>query len=195
MNAIPLLHQFFLIVWDTEWTLEGWRNGLIVKILTKKETSQTLGTGEASHSCPSQGKVSARWPSQELVREWTKANKRASRVQNRPKHNNNCLQKETSLSNPQNETTHYTLATLKGHSTASTVPLCGYELLWDTNQTDNDFFRMYHQSECAGAKGAAKADRFEVRFGVKQGCSMSVFLFLLVIERMMKKTERGATNG
>ena len=41
---------------------------------------------------------------------------------------------------------------------------------------------MYEQSKCAVVDGSGSYDWFDVRTGVKQGCCMSGFLFLLVID-------------
>ena len=40
---------------------------------------------------------------------------------------------------------------------------------------------MSDDSQCAVAEGAGQTDWFDVKSGVKQGCNMSGFLFLLVI--------------
>ena len=40
----------------------------------------------------------------------------------------------------------------------------------------------YEQSKCAVVDGSGSYDWFDVKTGVKQGCCMSEFLFLLVIE-------------
>ena len=41
---------------------------------------------------------------------------------------------------------------------------------------------MYTNCSCAVVDGDGRTDWFEVKSGVKQGCSLSGFLFLLVIE-------------
>ena len=40
---------------------------------------------------------------------------------------------------------------------------------------------MHEQSKCTLVDGSGSYDWFDVRIGVKQGCCMSGFLFLLVI--------------
>ena len=41
---------------------------------------------------------------------------------------------------------------------------------------------MYNESECAVQTGSGLIEWFQVKSGVKQGCNMSGFLFLLVID-------------
>ena len=52
----------------------------------------------------------------------------------------------------------------------------------------------YEQSKCAVVDGSGSYDWFDVKTGVKQGCCMSGFLFLLVIglwEGRLKEGEQG----
>ncbi|KAL9960526.1 hypothetical protein ACROYT_G033998 [Oculina patagonica] len=61
------------------------------------------------------------------------------------------------------------------------------------------FIRMiklfYSNTKCAVIDGAGKSDWFTVKAGVKQGCVMSGFLFLLVIDWIMcRTTEQGNTG-
>ena len=43
--------------------------------------------------------------------------------------------------------------------------------------------------------GDGRTDWFEVKLGVKQGCNMSGFLFLLVIDWVMRRSVEGARTG
>ena len=54
---------------------------------------------------------------------------------------------------------------------------------------------MYEQSKCAVVDGSGSYDWFDVRTGVKQGCCMSGFLFLLVIDCVMRRTIEGRQTG
>ena len=54
---------------------------------------------------------------------------------------------------------------------------------------------MYEQSKCAVVDGSGSYDWFDVRTGVKQGCCMSGFLFLLVIDWVMRRTLEGRQTG
>ena len=54
---------------------------------------------------------------------------------------------------------------------------------------------MYDQSKCAVVDGSGNYDWFEVRTGVKQGCCMSGFLFLLVIDWVMRRAIEGRQTG
>ena len=53
---------------------------------------------------------------------------------------------------------------------------------------------MYEDSECAVVDGSGTTEWFRVRSGVKQGCNMSGFLFLLVIDWIMRKTTTANNN-
>ena len=50
---------------------------------------------------------------------------------------------------------------------------------------------LYETFQCSVLVDAEKTEWFMVTTGVKQGCTMSGFLFLLVIEFIMKKTTEG----
>ena len=54
---------------------------------------------------------------------------------------------------------------------------------------------MYDDSQCAVVDGTGQTDWFNVKAGVKQGCNMSGFLFLLVIEWITRRTVTGANTG
>ena len=54
---------------------------------------------------------------------------------------------------------------------------------------------MYDGSQCAVVNGTGQTDWFDVKSGVKQGCNMSGFLFLLVINWIMRRTVEGANTG
>ena len=54
---------------------------------------------------------------------------------------------------------------------------------------------MYDGSHCAIVEGTNQTDWFDVKSGVKQGCNMSGFLFLLVIDWIMRRTVLGANTG
>ena len=49
---------------------------------------------------------------------------------------------------------------------------------------------MYKGSKCAVIDGGGRTDWFDIKSGVRQGCVMSGFLFLLVIDWVMRKTLR-----
>ena len=54
---------------------------------------------------------------------------------------------------------------------------------------------MYEQSKCVVVDGSGSYDWFDVRTGVKQGWCMSGFLFLLVIDWVMRRTLEGRQTG
>ncbi|GFR98641.1 hypothetical protein ElyMa_002773700 [Elysia marginata] len=49
--------------------------------------------------------------------------------------------------------------------------------------------------KCKVAHACQLSDSFEVKTGVRQGCLLSPFLFLLVIDWIMKTTTQGRNNG
>ena len=53
----------------------------------------------------------------------------------------------------------------------------------------------YQDMSCRIAHAGQMSDRFEVRTGVRQGYLLSPFLFLLVIDWIMKITTTGRNNG
>ena len=55
---------------------------------------------------------------------------------------------------------------------------------------------MYSGSECTVIDGSGVYDWFEIKIGVlKQGCCMSGFLFLLVVDWAMRKTTKHGNTG
>ena len=54
---------------------------------------------------------------------------------------------------------------------------------------------MYKGSKCAVIDGGGKTDWFDIKSGVLQGCVMSGFLFLLVIDWVMRKSLREGNTG
>ncbi|GFR64368.1 reverse transcriptase SR3-right [Elysia marginata] len=53
----------------------------------------------------------------------------------------------------------------------------------------------YQDIKCKVAHACQLSDSFEVKTGVRQGCLLSPFLFLLVIHWIMKTTTQGRNNG
>ena len=54
---------------------------------------------------------------------------------------------------------------------------------------------MYSGNECAVIEGSGVYDWFEIKAGVKQGCCMPGFLFLLVVDCVMRKTAKHGNTG
>ena len=46
---------------------------------------------------------------------------------------------------------------------------------------------MYRGSQCAVVYGGGKTDWFDIKLGVQKGCMMSGFLFLVVIDWVMRQ--------
>lgn len=47
---------------------------------------------------------------------------------------------------------------------------------------------LYDGFNCAVIDGRERSDWFEIKTGVKQGCNMSGFLFLVALDLVMRKT-------
>ena len=54
---------------------------------------------------------------------------------------------------------------------------------------------LYDDSECAVITGSGTSEWLKIKSGVKQGCNMSGFLFLLVIDWIMKRSTSDNTTG
>ena len=54
---------------------------------------------------------------------------------------------------------------------------------------------IYQDMKCKVNHAGQLSESFEVKTGVRQGCLLSPFLFLLVIDLIMKTTTAGKNNG
>ena len=54
---------------------------------------------------------------------------------------------------------------------------------------------MYDESKSTVVDGSGVYYWLEVKTGVKQGCDMSAFLFLLVVDSVMRETTRDGNTG
>ena len=54
---------------------------------------------------------------------------------------------------------------------------------------------LYEKSKCAVVDGSVSYDWFDARTGAKQGCCMSGFFFLLVIDWVMRRLIEGRRTG
>ena len=54
---------------------------------------------------------------------------------------------------------------------------------------------LYDGFECAAVKEEATSESFELTTGVKQGCRMSGFLFMLIIDWIMRHTVKDEGTG
>ena len=54
---------------------------------------------------------------------------------------------------------------------------------------------LYKDTQCAVIDEGEESEWFSVKTGVKQGCSMSGFLFLLVLDFVMRKTTKDKDTG
>ena len=63
------------------------------------------------------------------------------------------------------------------------------------NKITNLIKNSYNEMSCRVVHGGQLTDSFQVRTGVRQGCLLSPFLFLLVIDWIMKTSTRERRNG
>ena len=54
---------------------------------------------------------------------------------------------------------------------------------------------LYEDTQCAVIDEGEESEWFSVKIGVKQGCSMSGFIFLLVLDFVMRKTTKDKDTG
>ena len=198
-TTICLLHKIFRMVWDCEWTPEDWRNGLIVKIPKKGDTTN-CGNWRGITLMSIVGKVLSKIV---ITRIAQGVDQKLRKEQAGFRKGRNTTEQIFVLRNVIEQSIEWN----------STLYSCfiDFEKAFDSVHRPTLWSimkhygiptklieivkAMYHQSKCAVINGATKTDWFEVRSGVKQGCSMSGFLFLLVIDWVMRKTERGAIHG
>lgn len=54
---------------------------------------------------------------------------------------------------------------------------------------------LYKDTQCAIIDGGEESEWFSIKTGVKQGCAMSGFLFLLILDYVMRKTTKDKDTG
>ena len=70
------------------------------------------------------------------------------------------------------------------------------EAVWyPTEDHEHSQSAVYDGFECAVVEEDATSEWFELTTGVKQRCTMSGFLFLLIIDWVMRHTEREEGTG
>ena len=55
--------------------------------------------------------------------------------------------------------------------------------------------KMYDETTCRILNERQLTDSFEIKTGVKQGCLLSPFLFILALDWLLKEVTRGKRNG
>ena len=55
--------------------------------------------------------------------------------------------------------------------------------------------KMYDGTTCRILNEGQLTDSFEIKTGVKQGCLLSPFLFILALDWLLKEVTRGKRNG
>lgn len=71
------------------------------------------------------------------------------------------------------------------------------EKLWNTtkNHYTTILKQFYNEFNCTVLDGCKRLDWFEIKAGVKQGCNMSRFLFLVALDWLMRKTVEDGEKG
>ena len=67
--------------------------------------------------------------------------------------------------------------------------MVNYAEIWHPRQDHKDDF------ECAAEDQAEACEWFKIKTGIKQGCNMSGFLFLIVMDWVMRRTVWNVENG
>ena len=198
-----MLYSLFSKIWK-EAVLAQWKEGIIMK-LPKKETLGTAATIEGSCSCQCQARFSTGFywrgwrklstPGSDTSRQasgrtdlmLTRSPESASSWNSHwsgtpppppPSLNINFTDYEKAFDSVDGETMWKVLRDYG-------VPEKIVSLIWYTFQDMS--YRTAHTDQLS--------ESFEVKTGVQQGCLLSPFLFLLVINWIMKTTTTGRNNG
>ena len=65
--------------------------------------------------------------------------------------------------------------------------------VWNSGENSENGQRVL--VKCAVVDGDEIGEWFDVKTGVKQGCNMSGFLFLIIMDSVMRRTEGNGENG
>ena len=198
-TTVTLLHKLFLKVWENEWTPEDWRNCVIVKI-PKKGDTKNCSNWRGITLMSIVGKVLSKIVITRIARA---VNQNLRKEQAGFRKGRNTSEQIFVLRNIIEQSIEWNSSLYtcfidfeKAFDSVHRPTLWNIMRNYGIPQKLIEIVKaMYHHSKCAVVDGGRKTDWFEVKSGVKQGCSMSGFLFLLVIDWVMRKAEREGTNG
>ena len=193
------MEKLFRLVWDTEEVPEEWKEGLIVK-LPKKGDLTTCGNwrGLTLMSVPAKclGKSMIH-----RIRDEVDKKLRSEQAGFRPKHGTEeqifILRNIIEQSLEWNSVLYLVFVDYE-----KAFDSIHRETLWKIMKAygiPEKFIAIvkafYKNSRAAVIHGDGKSEWFEIKSGVKQGCVMSGFLFLLVIDWIMRRTVDGTRTG
>ena len=193
------MEKLFRVVWDTEEVPEEWKEGLIVK-LPKKGDLTTCGNwrGLTLMSVPAKclGKSMIH-----RIRDEVDKKLRSEQAGFRPKHGTEeqifILRNIIEQSLEWNSVLYLVFVDYE-----KAFDSIHRETLWKIMKAygiPEKFIAIvkafYKNSRAAVIHGDGKSEWFEIKSGVKQGCVMSGFLFLLVIDWIMRRTVDGVRTG
>ena len=193
------LEKLFKVVWDSEEVPDEWKQGLIVK-LPKKGDLTVCGNwrGLTLMSVPAKclGRSMIR-----RIRDEVDKLLRREQAGFRPKHGTE--EQIFILRNIIEQSLEWnTVLYLVFVDYEKAFDSIDRETLWKIMKAygiPDKFIAIvkafYRNSRAAVLHGDGKSDWFEIKSGVKQGCVMSGFLFLLVIDWIMRRTVDGERTG
>lgn len=84
-------------------------------------------------------------------------------------------------------------STTRNHSKPWTARHCGR--YWGTIKYPRSLSLQHQDITCRSAHAGQRFDSFEVKTGVRQGCLLSAFLFLLCIDWIIRTSTSGKNSG
>ena len=193
-TAVQMLYSLFSKIWEKEEVPAQWKEGIIIKLPKKgdlRDCSNYRGimllstpgksTGEDEGGCrPQAPKSAGRLPAEQI------------------------------LCRPDRQPTHHR-GTVTGVNSPLYINFIDYEKVFDNVDRETMWKLLRHYGvpkniisliqctfqdmSCKIAHASQLSESFEVKTGVRQGCLLSPFLFLLAIDWIMKTTTTGRNNG
>ena len=199
MSSVNMLHSLFSRIWDEEQVPAEWREGLLVK-LPKKGDLSNCNNYRGIMLLSTAGKVFNRIVL-ERMRDVVDAKLREEQAGFRK--NRSCTDQIATL--------RIILEQSLEWNSPLYINFIDYEKAFDSIDRDTlwNLLRHYGIPEkfislirstykdmtCKVVHAGQLSESFEVQTGVRQGCLLSPFLFLLVIDWIMRTTTKGKSNG
>ena len=196
-TSVDVLHDLLSLIWEEERIPDDWCKGLIVK-LPKKVDLTNCGNWRGITLIPTAGKVMGKVIIKRISRG---VDKKLRKEQAGFRGGRSTIEQIFVLRNIIEQSVEWN----------ASLSICFFdnEKAFDSVQSEEmeDYGlipysvlvrmvqAMYKGSKCAVIDGGGKTGWFGIKSGVRQGCVMSGFLFLLVIDWMMRKTLREGNTG
>ena len=198
-SAVSILHSLFTKIWEKEEVPAQWREGLVIK-LPKKGDLRDCGNYRGIMLLSVPGKVLNR-VLLERMKEAVDPKLRDQQAGFR--RNRSCADQIASLRIIVEQSLEW--------NSPLYINFIDYEKAFDSVDREALWKLLkhygvpdkiislirctYQDMSCRVAHAGQTSDSFEVKTGVRQGCLLSPFLFLLVIDWIMKTTTTGRNNG